>query len=53
MTRRRRCEPRLRRRFLQLDRHPVRHQIGEAASRVATMPALRRALVEKQRAFAD
>lgn len=28
------------------------HQIGEAASRVAVMPALRRALVEKQRAFA-
>ena len=28
------------------------HEIGEAASRVAVMPALRRALVEKQRAFA-
>ena len=28
------------------------HDIGEAASRVAVMPRLRRALVEKQRAFA-
>lgn len=34
---------------------PVRlssHAIGEAASRIAVMPALRRVLVEKQRAFA-
>jgi cytidylate kinase len=34
---------------------PVRlsaHEIGEAASRVAVLPGLRRALVEKQRAFA-
>ena len=28
------------------------HGIGEAASRVAVMPRLRQALVEKQRAFA-
>ena len=36
-----------------LDREPLAsHLIGEAASRVAVMPALRRALVEKQRAFA-
>jgi cytidylate kinase len=32
--------------------HLASHAIGEAASRVAVMPALRRALVEKQRAFA-
>jgi len=29
------------------------HEIGEAASRVAVMPALRRALVARQRAFAE
>ena len=29
------------------------HDIGEAASRVAVMPAVRRALVDKQRAFAS
>ncbi|WP_338531870.1 (d)CMP kinase [Nitratireductor thuwali] len=28
------------------------HEVGEAASRVAVMPGVRRALVEKQRAFA-
>ena len=40
--------------FSKLDRRLLSgHEIGEAASRVATMPALRRALVEKQRAFAD
>ncbi|KXG85344.1 (d)CMP kinase [Agrobacterium bohemicum] len=30
----------------------AKHEIGEAASRVAVMPAVRRALVEAQRAFA-
>jgi cytidylate kinase len=36
-----------------LDRDRLsRHEVGEAASRVAVMPGLRRALVEKQRAFA-
>ena len=36
-----------------LDRqHLASHAIGEAASRIAVMPALRRALVKKQRAFA-
>jgi cytidylate kinase len=36
-----------------LDRqHLSSHAIGEAASRIAVMPALRRALVDKQRAFA-
>jgi cytidylate kinase len=40
--------------FSNLDRQVLSaHQIGEAASRVAIMPALRRALVEKQRAFAS
>jgi cytidylate kinase len=29
------------------------HQIGEAASKIAVMPAVRRALVEAQRAFAE
>ena len=39
--------------FAHLDRdHLASHPIGEAASRVAVMPALRRALVAKQRAFA-
>jgi cytidylate kinase len=39
--------------FALLDRHRLsRHDVGEAASRVAVMPRLRRALVEKQRAFA-
>jgi CMP/dCMP kinase len=33
-------------------RHLAKHAIGEAASRIAVMPALRRALVAKQRAFA-
>lgn len=31
----------------------ARHEIGEAASRVAVMPAVRRALVEAQRAFSQ
>lgn len=36
-----------------LDRRVLaRHEIGEAASRIAVMPAVRRALVEKQRQFA-
>nr|WP_183897884.1 (d)CMP kinase [Rhizobium skierniewicense] len=36
-----------------LDRGELaKHEIGEAASRVAVMPAVRRALVEAQRAFA-
>ncbi len=40
--------------FARLDRVRLSgHGIGEAASRVAIMPALRRALVEKQRAFAS
>jgi cytidylate kinase len=30
-----------------------RHEIGEAASKIAVMPAVRRALVEAQRAFAE
>ncbi len=29
-----------------------KHEIGEAASKIAVMPAVRRALVEAQRAFA-
>jgi cytidylate kinase len=32
--------------------HLASHAIGEAASKIAVMPGLRRALVEKQRAFA-
>ena len=37
-----------------LDRNDLsRHEIGEAASRVAVLPALRRAVVEIQRAFAE
>lgn len=37
-----------------LDREYLsQHEIGEAASRVAVMPALRRAVVEIQRAFAE
>ena len=37
-----------------LDRESLsRHEIGEAASRVAVLPALRRAVVEIQRAFAE
>ena len=40
--------------FAKLDRRRLSgHEIGEAASRIAVMPALRRALVEKQRAFAS
>ena len=40
--------------FSMLDRRCLSgHSIGEAASRVAIMPALRRVLVEKQRAFAE
>ncbi|SCX08645.1 MULTISPECIES: (d)CMP kinase [Agrobacterium] len=36
-----------------LDREVLaKHEVGEAASRVAVMPAVRRALVEAQRAFA-
>ncbi len=36
----------------ELDRHVLSaHTIGEAASRIAVMPAVRRALVEKQREF--
>ncbi len=36
-----------------LDRQPLSgHEIGEAASKIAVLPALRRQLVEKQRAFA-
>ncbi|MCL6654946.1 (d)CMP kinase [Agrobacterium rubi] len=36
-----------------LDRRELaKHEIGEAASKVAVMPAVRRALVEAQRAFA-
>lgn len=31
----------------------ARHEIGEAASRVAVMPAVRRALVEAQRGFSE
>jgi cytidylate kinase len=37
-----------------LDRETLsRHEIGEAASQVAVLPALRRAVVEIQRAFAE
>lgn len=37
-----------------LDRSVLsRHEIGEAASRIAVMPAVRRALVEAQRAFSE
>jgi cytidylate kinase len=37
-----------------LDRETLsRHEIGEAASRVAVLPALRRAVVKIQRAFAE
>ncbi|POO56023.1 (d)CMP kinase [Agrobacterium rosae] len=37
-----------------LDREVLaKHEVGEAASRVAVMPAVRRALVEAQRAFAE
>ena len=40
--------------FAELDAERLSgHRIGEAASRVAVMPGLRRALREKQRAFAD
>ncbi len=39
--------------FARLDRARLsQHEIGEAASRVAVMPRLRRALRQKQRAFA-
>ena len=40
--------------FAELDAERLSgHRIGEAASRVAVMPGLRRALREKQRTFAD
>jgi cytidylate kinase len=40
--------------FAKLDRELLsQHGVGEAASRVAVMPAVRRALVEKQRNFAQ
>lgn len=40
--------------LLGLDRRILsRHEIGEAASRIAVMPAVRRALVEAQRSFSQ